>query len=752
VQPTSQPASHPSLQPQSHPSKSPSSQPSAHPSSQPSSQPISKPSKQPSSKPTDQPSKQPSNQPSSTPTQYPTSNIRTPYTFLAVSTLVDATASYLTIPAQQAFLMSLTSCVNGVRERSFKIVSVEGRNSKRSLRIIQKYNSWYTNSFVKLNNENKIMIPHNFENRVFFHRKLFAPTYFILIIKWNITVILQELGFKAFDECFDTMTSQITESMNNGVFLSYLTSSDPTFTYCSVTTEFFNPFDPTSSPTQPPHINPIIGFLQARTILMGICFGFFIIIVVFLIFVYRKMKEKEVIRSEKLKKYHKISRTLESNNISNSNVYNDSYENDNEDEERKEFNIEISSEKLNDESYFDIYTKPNTVTKQETEIYSPDKNEHTTATNIATEDLLVKKEELKEKVVNSVLLNTTLRKKLSKKARDVNPKVLEYISNNEISMTDERMKLFERFEQQVDVENKILLNKLQMYEEYVANKSKIILSNVTDKHEVKQNNEVNNMAIHQPAQSFDSTIAITDTQNKKSTSKKKIHFASMIPLNIRRKSSIMCTAIDKKKSTDDGVAIDYLNIYKNNLFSLKTDDIDKHNDDNAFDFFSQKNSLQVRKELKKKELQTMLVRNNNNDKNNNIGSNTVDIYINNNNNKESNRAIKTIHSTITNMNLDTLKSRIIFYYTRGTQLRQKLKQKPVKMNPTIVKLMQEMDDGQQNVINDKNNEIHSKNLIKLQEYVVLLDNENDLLQEKVDGNSSKSIVVSNIVEYDKIIN
>jgi hypothetical protein len=74
----------------------------------------------------------------------------------------------------------------------------------------------------------------------------------VFIISWNVTIVLQSLGFTSGSDAYSSLTQQIAGATSSGLLAERLASLDSVFTNVSVANTYFNVLAPTAMPTAAP--------------------------------------------------------------------------------------------------------------------------------------------------------------------------------------------------------------------------------------------------------------------------------------------------------------------------------------------------------------------------------------------------------------------------------------------------------------------------------------------------------------------
>jgi hypothetical protein len=253
IYPSDQPSDQPSSQPSQQPKVIPSSQPSQQPQNQPSQQPIIKPSKQPQNTPSTQPTKQPfvypSKKPIGQPTSQPSPKFSTPYSFIINTTMLNIDSSSLDNKALTTFKNSMASTMKGVNPSNILVISVL-KNIKRvsSLRrrlTSEKVMPFYNEEILSLEKDD------NFPNF------LVDAVSNDFVVQWNISIVLQVLGYSSSTSAFNSLTSQISSSTNDGSLNRNLKAGNPiVYANAVISNIFYNILLPTYLPTKKPSYQP----------------------------------------------------------------------------------------------------------------------------------------------------------------------------------------------------------------------------------------------------------------------------------------------------------------------------------------------------------------------------------------------------------------------------------------------------------------------------------------------------------------
>jgi hypothetical protein len=79
---------------------------------------------------------------------------------------------------------------------------------------------------------------------------------YIVTVQWNVSIILQRLGYSSSSAAFNSLTSQISTATADGSLANSLQSNNPSFSGTSVSNIFYNILIPSYKPTNKPSYKP----------------------------------------------------------------------------------------------------------------------------------------------------------------------------------------------------------------------------------------------------------------------------------------------------------------------------------------------------------------------------------------------------------------------------------------------------------------------------------------------------------------
>lgn len=306
LQPTKGPTAQPTSVPTRWPSLRPTAQPSEAPRRSPSLQPVLRPSAQPSENPSRAPSRLPTAQPYDRPTALPTTYLQTPFFFLGETSLANTSASSLDGAALSAFRAALAQCMSGVRSSDILVVAVERARSsavtKNKVKVEVDSLLWWRRLHRHLRAEGFVEGAKEVEVRLAAESNLNT-----FVVAWNLTIILQALGYASGSEAYTSLTSQVSAATASGEFAADLASLDAIYRNVSVSSLFFDVLAPTAEPTAPPPLPPPPSGEEAQSQLetlsldIGVAIGAAIAaVVVFVFFKRRHQLRKAPSKGDKL--------------------------------------------------------------------------------------------------------------------------------------------------------------------------------------------------------------------------------------------------------------------------------------------------------------------------------------------------------------------------------------------------------------------------------------------------------------------